>query len=61
MLKDKVIVITGSSRGIGEAIARACGDACAREALASRKQADLGKDVASLQRERELASASHAG
>ncbi|MDB4960889.1 MAG: short-chain dehydrogenase/reductase [Myxococcales bacterium] len=48
MLKDKVIVITGASRGIGEAIARACVDAGARVVLASRKQADLDKVAGSL-------------
>jgi NAD(P)-dependent dehydrogenase (short-subunit alcohol dehydrogenase family) len=40
-LKDKVIVVTGASRGIGEAIAGGCLDAGARVVLASRKQADL--------------------
>src|SRR5215831_2870029 len=40
-LQDKVIVVTGASRGIGEAIAGACLDAGARVVLASRKQADL--------------------
>ncbi|HET9991234.1 MAG TPA: glucose 1-dehydrogenase [Kofleriaceae bacterium] len=43
MLKDKVIVITGASRGIGEAIARAAVAEGARVVLASRKQADLDK------------------
>lgn len=36
-LEDKVVLITGGSRGIGEAIARACGAAGARVAIASRK------------------------
>ncbi len=35
MLKDKVIVVTGASRGIGEAIARASIWACPPIALAS--------------------------
>jgi len=61
MLKDKVIVITGASRGIGEAIARACIDSGARVALASRKQADLDKVVASLPAERAIAIACHTG
>lgn len=61
MLTDKVIVITGASRGIGEAIARACIDAGARVALASRKQADLDRVVASLPAERAIAIACHTG
>lgn len=36
-LEDKVVLITGGSRGIGEAIARACGAAGAKVAIASRK------------------------
>ena len=61
MLKDKVIVITGASRGIGEAIARACIEGGARVALASRKQADLDRVVASLPAERAIAIACHTG
>jgi len=62
MLKDKVIVVTGASRGIGEAIARACLDANARGVvLASRKQADLDRVAASLPGERALAVACHTG
>src|SRR5690349_9912594 len=61
MLQDKVIVITGASRGIGEAIARACIDAGARVVLASRKQADLDRVVASLPPERAIAVACHTG
>jgi NAD(P)-dependent dehydrogenase (short-subunit alcohol dehydrogenase family) len=48
MLKDKVIVITGASRGIGEAIARAAVAGGAKVVLASRKQADLDKVAAEL-------------
>jgi NAD(P)-dependent dehydrogenase (short-subunit alcohol dehydrogenase family) len=48
MLKDKVIVITGASRGIGEAIARAAVNEGAKVVLASRKQADLDKVAADL-------------
>ena len=48
MLKDKVIVITGASRGIGEAIAKACVDGGAKVVLASRKQADLDKVAGAL-------------
>jgi NAD(P)-dependent dehydrogenase (short-subunit alcohol dehydrogenase family) len=61
VLKDKVIVITGASRGIGEAIARACVDAGARVVLASRKQADLDSVASSLPPERALAVACHTG
>jgi len=61
MLKDKVIVITGASRGIGEAIARACIEAGANVVLASRKQADLDRVASSLPPERALALACHTG
>ncbi len=61
MLKDKVIVVTGASRGIGEAIARACIEAGAKVALASRKQADLDRVVASLPAESAIAIACHTG
>jgi len=61
VLKDKVIVITGASRGIGEAIARACVDAGARVALASRKQADLDQVAGSLPSDRAIALACHTG
>lgn len=61
MLKDKVIVITGASRGIGEAIARACIDSGAKVALASRKQADLDKVAGSLPADRAIAVACHTG
>ncbi len=61
MLKDKVIVITGASRGIGEAIARAAVDAGARVALASRKQADLDQVASSLPADRAIALACHTG
>jgi len=61
VLKDKVIVITGASRGIGEAIARACIDAGASVALASRKQADLDRVASSLPVERAIAVACHTG
>lgn len=60
MLNDSVIVITGASRGIGEAIARAAVDAGARVVLASRKQADLDRVAASLG-ERAFACACHTG
>src|SRR5499427_2985153 len=61
MLKDKVIIVTGASRGIGEAIARACVDGGARVALASRKQADLDSVASSLPADRAIAVACHTG
>ena len=61
MLIDKVVVVTGASRGIGEAIARSCIDAGAKVVLASRKQADLDRVAASLPPERVLAVACHTG
>jgi NAD(P)-dependent dehydrogenase (short-subunit alcohol dehydrogenase family) len=36
-LEEKVVLVTGGSRGIGEAIARACGQSGAKVAIASRK------------------------
>ena len=61
MLKDKVIVITGASRGIGEAIARSCLEQGASVVLASRKQADLDRVVATLPADRAIAVACHTG
>jgi len=61
MLKDKVIVVTGASRGIGEAITRACIAAGAKVVLASRKQAELDKVVAELPAGSALAVACHTG
>jgi NAD(P)-dependent dehydrogenase (short-subunit alcohol dehydrogenase family) len=60
VLDGKVIVITGASRGIGEAIARACLAANARVVLASRKQPELDR-VASELGDRALAIACHTG
>jgi NAD(P)-dependent dehydrogenase (short-subunit alcohol dehydrogenase family) len=61
VLKDKVIVVTGASRGIGEAIARACIEAGAKVVLASRKQADLDTVAQSLPSDRAIAVACHTG
>ncbi len=60
-LTDKVIVITGASRGIGEAIATAALAAGASVVLASRKQPDLDRVAATLPAERVLALACHTG
>jgi NAD(P)-dependent dehydrogenase (short-subunit alcohol dehydrogenase family) len=61
VLKDKVIVITGASRGIGEAIARACVDNGANVVLASRKQTDLDRVASTLPEARAIAVACHTG
>jgi NAD(P)-dependent dehydrogenase (short-subunit alcohol dehydrogenase family) len=47
-LADKVVIVTGGSRGIGLAIAAACLDAGAKVVIASRKQADLDGAAAGL-------------
>jgi NAD(P)-dependent dehydrogenase (short-subunit alcohol dehydrogenase family) len=61
-LDDRTIIITGGSRGIGEAIAAACLDAGARVVLASRKQADLDAAASRLgQPDRVAAFACHTG
>lgn len=61
MLQGKVIVVTGASRGIGEAIARAAIDAGANVVLASRKQVDLDRVAGALPTDRVLAVAAHTG
>src|SRR3954468_12170059 len=60
MLTHKVTVIPGASRGIGEAIAKACVEAGARVVLALRKQADLDR-VAGELGDKALAVACHTG
>ena len=47
-LTDQVVVVTGASRGIGEAIAHACSAAGAAVALASRKQEGLDEVAAAI-------------
>lgn len=61
MLKGKTIVITGASRGIGEAIARACVEGGANVVLASRKQPDLDRVAGTLPADRVMAVACHTG
>jgi NAD(P)-dependent dehydrogenase (short-subunit alcohol dehydrogenase family) len=50
-LTDRVVVVTGASRGIGEAIAHACSAAGAAVALASRKQEGLDEVAAAIRDE----------
>ncbi|HEY5950667.1 MAG TPA: SDR family NAD(P)-dependent oxidoreductase, partial [Kofleriaceae bacterium] len=61
MLKGKTIVITGASRGIGEAMTRACIEDGANVVLASRKQADLDRVASTLPADRAAAFACHTG
>ncbi|HKE14225.1 MAG TPA: glucose 1-dehydrogenase [Kofleriaceae bacterium] len=42
-LRDRVVLVTGASRGIGESIAVACAAAGARVVLVARKQPDLDR------------------
>jgi len=62
-LDGKVVLITGASRGIGEAIAHASFEAGAKVVLASRKQPDLDRVAGEIDAsgERVLASACHTG
>ena len=61
-LQGKVILVTGASRGIGEAIARACARAGAAVVLAARKQPDLDRVATAIREQggRALAVACHA-
>ena len=60
-LTGKIAIVTGASRGIGEAIARAAIEAGAKVVLASRKQADLDRVAGALPSDRVLAVACHTG
>jgi NAD(P)-dependent dehydrogenase (short-subunit alcohol dehydrogenase family) len=62
LLADKVIIVTGGSRGIGQAIAAAALDAGARVVIASRKAADLDRAATELRAHGEvLAVPCHTG
>lgn len=62
-LTDKVAVVTGASRGIGEAIARAFAEQGATVVLSSRKQEGLDKVAESIKSDggKALAVAAHGG
>jgi NAD(P)-dependent dehydrogenase (short-subunit alcohol dehydrogenase family) len=62
-LRDKVVLVTGASRGIGEAIARACAAAGAAVVLSARKQPDLDRVAAGIREAggTALAVSGHAG
>ena len=48
-LKDKVVVITGSSRGIGRAVAEACARSGARVVVSSRNDDNISKCIVEMQ------------
>jgi short-subunit dehydrogenase len=50
-LKDKVVVITGSTRGIGRAIARSCAQQGARVIVSSRKESAVKETCETFQKE----------
>jgi len=62
-LNDRVAVVTGASRGIGEAIARGLAEQGATVVISSRKQAGLDKVAASIEADggQALPIACHAG
>lgn len=62
-LEDKVVIVTGASRGIGEAIALAMARQGARVVLCARKAEPLGEVVAKIEGEggRALAVPAHTG
>jgi 3-oxoacyl-[acyl-carrier protein] reductase len=50
-LKDKVVVVTGSTRGIGRAIARSCAQQGARVIISSRKESAVQETCQTFQKE----------
>jgi len=50
-LKNKVVVITGSTRGIGRAIARSCAQQGARVIISSRKESAVNQTCEIFQKE----------
>src|ERR1700730_12740997 len=63
-LEGRVALVTGASRGIGSAIARALAEQGAPVVLSSRKQADLDAEAQSINAEfpdQAIAIAAHAG
>jgi len=50
-LKDKVVVVTGSTRGIGRAIARACAQQGAKVVISSRKESVVKETCETFQKE----------
>ena len=49
LLADRVVVVTGDSRGLGTAIAKGCAAAGARGVLAARNAAELGALAAEIE------------
>jgi NAD(P)-dependent dehydrogenase (short-subunit alcohol dehydrogenase family) len=63
-IKNKVAIVTGASKGIGEAIARVMAQYGAKVVISSRKQSDLdilAKDISEKSGSEVFAFASHAG
>ena len=51
-LKEKVIVVTGSTRGIGRAIAEACAKAGAKVVICSRKESAVNETLETFKQQR---------